>query len=65
MEEYVDEKAEILASQESYISKEKFIAMIQELNFIAIKTARIEFITSFKYNGKSNVSSLGYDIEIE
>lgn len=65
MNEYVDEVSEILAAEKSYISKEKFIAMLQELNFIAIKSASIHFITNFKCNGKSNVDALGYDLDID
>ena len=64
MEEYVDEVAEILVAKETYISKEKFIAMLQSLDFIAIKSASIDFITNFKCNGKSNVDALGYDLSI-
>ena len=64
MEEYVDEVDEIIAARDSYITKEKFLAILTNLDFIAIKSAELHFITGYKVKGKDNVITLGYDIEI-
>lgn len=63
--EYVEEKEEIEKAKNSYINKEKFIALLQSLDFIAVKDVRIDFITGFTVNGKDDVSTLGYDIHID
>ena len=71
-----DEEKELLkdsllikASKDSYLAKEDFIKMLENLNFTEVKDVRITFITGYqiKINDKGNkyVQSLGYDICIE
>lgn len=49
-----------------YISKEKFIEMINTLDFNFIESARLHFITNFKYNEeKDEVKNFGFDIDID
>ena len=50
----------------SYITKEKFIEMISSLDFKFIESARLGFITGFKYNEeKDEVKTIGFDISID
>lgn len=49
----------------SYISKEKFISMINELDFICIEECDIRCITGFVYDGNENkVTTRSYKINI-
>lgn len=51
----------------SYISKEKFVEMINNLDFKAIERADIHFITNAivkTINNESIVKTFGYDINI-
>lgn len=50
----------------SYITKVKFIEMISALDFNFIESAKLHFITGFKYNEeKDDVRTIGYDISID
>lgn len=49
----------------SYISKEKFIKMISELDFVCIEDCNIRFITGFVYDVNENkVNTRSYKIDI-
>lgn len=51
---------------ESYITKEKFVEMIQTLDFTHVESSRLHFVTGFKYEeDKDNVKTIGYDISID
>ena len=51
---------------DSYITKERFIEMISSLDFNFIESARLHFITGFKYNEeKDEVKTIGFDISID
>ena len=58
-------KLRIKEVSDSYITKEKFITMIQDLDFQYIETARLEFITGFKYNEEKDiVDTIRFEISI-
>lgn len=65
----IDKNVIIDNARNSYISKEQFIYMLQNLDFLQIKEARLRFITGFKtkYDDKGNciVETLGFDIDID
>lgn len=65
MNEYVNINEEIEKVSTSYISKQQLIDLIASLEFIAVESARINFITSYDVIDKGNVKRLGYSIEIE
>ena len=51
---------------DSYITKEKFIQMIQTLDFKYIESSRLHFVTGFKYEEEKDiVKTIGYDISID
>lgn len=71
-----DESKEILndsllikASKDSYVKKEDFIRMIENLNFTEIKNFTCEFITGYqiKKNDKDQkyVQTLGFEVRID
>ena len=75
MEEYKeiiekDNLAQSLFAQgsNSYISKEKFVEMISNLDFKAIERADIHFITGITVEnnkeGEPRIKTFGYDFEI-
>lgn len=75
MEEYKEiiEKDNLVQSlfaqgSNSYISKEKFVEMISNLDFKAIERADIHFITGIivenNKEGEPRIKTFGYDFEI-
>lgn len=65
-EEYAKAITRIKEVGDSYISKEKFIEMINTLDFKFIESGHLHFITGFKYNKeKDEVRNIGYDISID
>lgn len=49
----------------TYVTKEKFINMLENMNFIAVEKASIDFITMFNLNTeKDTVEPKGYTIDI-
>lgn len=49
----------------SYIKKEEFMKMLENLRFVGIEKASLHFITGFEYNAKENITKTrGYDIEL-
>jgi hypothetical protein len=58
------EQRDIL-SPKTYITKEKFVELITNLNYKYIESADIEFITGFLLNVEDNtLSPKGYKIDI-
>ena len=58
------EQRDIL-SPKTYITKEKFVELITNLNYEFIESADIEFITGFLLNVEDNtLSPKGYKIDI-
>lgn len=54
-----------LIAPTTYIKKETFIEILNKLDFYAIESANIEFITMFKLDDKENtVLPRGFKIEI-
>lgn len=50
----------------TYIQKEDFINMIQNLNFTYIENASIKFITAFKFDANEDkVYPKGFEIKID
>lgn len=49
----------------SYLKKEEFIQMLQDLRFDAVRDARISLITGYINDDDDNIKALGYDINIE
>ena len=58
------EQRDIL-SPKTYITKEKFVELVSNLNYKYVETADIEFITGFLYNtDEDKISPKGYKINI-
>ena len=58
------EQRDIL-SPKTYVTKEKFVELISNLNYKYIESADIEFITGFLLNTEDNtLSPKGYKIDI-
>lgn len=54
-----------LICEKTYIQKQQFIEMLQNLNFVAIEKASIDFITMFKINAeKDEIEPKGFRIEL-
>ena len=54
-----------LICEKTYIQKQQFIEMLQNLNFVAIEKANIDFITMYKINlEKDVVEPKGFRIEL-
>lgn len=50
---------------DSYMKKEEFMKILENMRFIGIASASIHFITGFEYDAKNNTTkTLGYDIDI-
>ena len=71
LKEHTNEYEKLLLIKEgkqSYISKEKFVEMISNLDFKAIERADIHFITgiilSADRDNKPTIKTYGYDFEI-
>ena len=67
--ELLNDSLLIKAAKVSYVKKEDFIKMIENLNFTEIKNFSCEFITDYqiKKNDKDQkyVQTLGFDIRID
>lgn len=51
--------------EKTYIQKQQFIDMLQNLNFVAIERASIDFITMYKIDvEKDNIEPKGFKIEL-
>lgn len=68
-QEYLNDSLKINASKDSYLKKEEFIKMLENLRFTEVKDVSITCITGYqiKVNDKGDkyVQSLGYDIHID
>ena len=54
-----------LICEKTYIQKQQFIEMLQNLNFVAIEKANIDFITMYKINVEKDViEPIGFKIEL-
>lgn len=63
---FSDLEVEVAEIKKSYISKEKFIEMINSIDFVSIKYCNIDFLTGIIVDGKSGeVKRLSYNITIE
>ena len=55
----------VLICEKTYIQKQQFIEMLQNLNFVAIETAKIDFITMYKIDAEKDViEPKGFRIEL-
>ena len=51
--------------EKTYIQKQQFIEMLQNLNFVAIEKASIDFITMYKIDvEKDEIKPKGFRIEL-
>ena len=51
--------------EKTYIQKQQFIEMLQNLNFVAIEKASIDFITMYKIDvEKDEIEPKGFRIEL-
>ena len=51
--------------EKTYIQKQQFIEMLQNLNFVAIEKASIDFITMYKIDVKKDeIEPKGFRIEL-
>lgn len=65
IENVYDKKDRKIISPKTFITKEKFIEFISNLDFKYIETADIEFITVFMFDSeKDTISPKGYKISI-
>ena len=54
-----------LIYEKTYIQKQQFIEMLQNLNFVAIEKANIDFITMYKIDAEKDViEPKGFKIEL-
>lgn len=54
-----------LICERTYIQKQQFIEMLQNLNFVAIERANIDFITMYKIDVEKDViEPKGFKIEL-
>ena len=54
-----------LICEKKYIQKQQFIEMLQNLNFVAIERADIDFITMYEIGSKKDViEPKGFKIEL-
>lgn len=54
-----------LICEKTYIQKQQFIEMLQNLNFVAIESAKIDFITMYKIDMEKDViEPKGFKIEL-
>ena len=60
-----DKKDRKIISPKTYITKEKFVEIISNLDFKYVESAEIEFVTVFMYDTEKDVvSPKGYKISI-
>ena len=67
--DFYNQQSKIRASRDSYIKKQEFIDLISKLNFDAIETAKIHFITCYQYipetkDKKEYIKTYGFDFDI-
>ena len=54
-----------LICEKTFVQKQQFIEMLQNLNFVAIEKASIDFITMFKIDAEKDViEPKGFRIEL-
>lgn len=50
---------------DSYMTKEEFVKMLENMRFVRIESAHIHFITGYQYEAEKNITkALGFDINI-
>lgn len=60
-----DKKERKIISPKTYITKEKFVEIINSLDFKYVESAEIEFITVFMYDSEKDiVQPKGYKISL-
>ena len=65
-EEIIDCTKNVNIAPGTYLKKEDFINMIQNLNFTHIENASIKFITAFKFDANEDkVYPKGFEIKID
>lgn len=66
MEEFEKiQKEKNIICEKTYIQKQQFIEMLQNLNFVAIEKASIDFITMYQIDvEKDEVEPKGFRIEL-
>ena len=66
MEEFEKiQKEKNIICEKTYIQKQQFIEMLQNLNFVAIEKASIDFITMYKIDVEKDViEPKGFKIEL-
>ena len=66
MEEFEKkQKEKKIICEKTYIQKQQFIEMLQNLNFVAIEKASIDFITMYKIDAeKDEIEPKGFRIEL-
>ena len=66
MEEFEKiQKEKNIICEKTYIQKQQFIEMLQNLNFVAIEKASIDFITMYQIDAeKDKVEPKGFRIEL-
>lgn len=66
MEEFEKiQQKNILICEKTYIQKQQFIEMLQNLNFVAIERANIDFITMYKIDAEKDViEPKGFKMEL-
>lgn len=66
MEEFEKiQKEKNIICEKTYIQKQQFIEMLQNLNFVAIEKASIDFITMYMIDGEKDViEPKGFKIEL-
>lgn len=66
MEEFEKiQKEKNIICEKTYIQKQQFIEMLQNLNFVAIEKASIDFITMYEIDAeKDEVKPKGFRIEL-
>lgn len=66
MEEFEKiQKEKNIICEKTYIQKQQFIEMLQNLNFVAIEKASIDFITMYEIDAeKYEVKPRGFRIEL-
>ena len=59
------QKEKNIICKKTYIQKQQFIEMLQNLNFVAIEKASIDFITMYKIDvEKDEIEPKGFRIEL-
>ena len=59
------QKEKNIICEKTYIQKQQFIEMLQNLNFVAIEKANIDFITMYQIDvEKDEVEPKGFRIEL-